>query len=610
MMLPHRSNSFGRLWRLLAALLLLCGGAPLTQAQQDIEIRTTARDDSVHVGEPLALQISVNGSQSPSDPVWPRLDGVDVTPRGGQIRTQSFTSFVNGQRRETRFEGYIFSYTLVFRKTGLQTIPALTVVVDGKEYQSNPITINVRPPQERPEVRLRIAVDNTSPLVGEAIELTATLYLRQTVQEISLQFPSLDRQFELYDAPGVDPNNIRQPAVDFLGSRTPGERGQAMLDGQQYQTFTMRKLLVPLHEGAQKLGPATLSCEIVLRERSFFDEGKVQRAAVPSNEVRLNVNPLPDEGRPAQFTGLIGRYKISAAASASEVNIGDPITLTIRVGSTGAVLREPQLNLEDQPAFKDRFRISESASEPKRQGGEIIYEQIIRPLSDDVKEIPPIELPYFDTQTGRYAVASTNAIPLTVHPTRIVTAGDAQGAAPVGSDVEDASGGIAHNFSAAECLVDQRFNLMLALRNPVWIGAIAGPPVVYFAALLAGLWRRRAQGDQSGKRRRRALATARSALGDSSGGPSPVERVGRAVRQYVADRFDRPVAGLTTADCVELVRAVDPALGPRLHDILDQCDAARYSGTILPQAGDLSQTAEGLLAAIDRATASGEAVRA
>ncbi len=614
MMLMSRSNSILRLVSLLAALLLTCGPAPLAQARQDIEVQVVAGENSVYVGQPMPLQIKINGSQSPNEPVWPALDGVDVNPLGGQTTTQSFTSIINGRRTESRFEGYIFNYEVVFHKAGTQTIPALTVMVNGKEYHSNPVSVTVLQPQDRPEVRLRLAVDNATPYVGEAIELRATLYLLSTVQKVSLRFPNLEGKFEAYDTPEVDPNNPGQPTVEFLGSRVPGEQGQATLDGRQYQTFTMRKWLVPLREGEQHVGPATLSCEIVVRaSRSFFDDDQVQRVAVPSNDLRLDVKALPAEGRPPHFTGLIGRYRVSAAASASEVNVGDPITLTIRVGSTGPVLRDPHLNLGDQPEFASHFRISESNAEPRRQRGEIVYEQVIRPLNDSVTEIPPVEVPYFDTQSGQYAVASTEAIPLKVRPTRIVTAGDAQGAAPagaVGSDVEDASGGIAHNFGAAECLVDQRFNLLAALQSPRWITALGAPPALYFAALLAGAWRRRGQGDQAARRRRRALAAARRALADSSTGDSPVARAGRAVRQFIADRFDRPAAGLTTADCVECVGKVDPALAQRLHDLLDQCDAARYSGTSSEYAGDLVKTAEGLLAAIDRAATSGEAAKA
>lgn len=600
---------------IVVAMIMVLGmlaGASL--AQQDIAVQAGVSERSVYVGQPVTFQIRVNGSQSPAEPVWPTLDGVDVQPQGGQNTTQSSITIINGRREERRFEGYIFNYQVVFQKPGLQTIPALTVDVDGKEYRTNPVVVNVREPQNRSDVRLRIEVDNASPYVGEAVELRATLYLRSTVQNVSLSLPRLDGSFETYDVPGADIQSGRQAPVEFLGSRVQGERGQAMLDGQQYDTFTVRKLLVPLVEGPQQLGPATLSCQVVIRQsRSFFDDDQIERASVPSNAIQLDVRALPEDGKPANFSGLIGRYSVSAAASATDVYVGDPITLTIRVGSGGAVLRDPRIDLTNMPGFRNQFRVTETQTEPERRNGQLIYEQTIRPLSDSVKEIPPIEIPYFDTASGEYAVASTNAIPLSVRPTRIVTAGDAVGAAPggpLGTDVESAKGGIEHNFSAAESLVDQRFVLAEALESPIWFAALAGPPVLYFGAAFMLMWRKRGRADEAGRRQRRALAVAKRSLGETQANESQADRVGRAVRQYMADRFDRPAAGMTTADCVQLLEPIDASLAERLDQILRECDAARYGGAGAAPGDDLQAKAQALLAEIDRAATRGEAVAA
>ncbi len=598
----------------MAMLLVLGVLAGASFAQRDIEVQAGVSDRSIYVGQPVTFQVRVNGSQSPAEPVWPKLEGVDVQPQGGQNTTQSSITIINGRREEHRFEGYIFNYQVVFQRPGLQTIPALTVVVDGKEYRTGSVTVNVREPQSRSDVRLRIEVNNTSPYVGEAVELRATLYLRSTVQNVSVSLPRLDGRFETYDVPGADVRNGRQAPVEFLGSRVQGERGQATLDGQQFDTFTVRKLIVPLVEGQQQLGPATLSCQVVIRQsRSFFDDDQVERASVPSNAIQLDVKTLPEEGKPANFTGLIGRYTVSAAASAADVYVGDPITLTIRVGSSGAVLRDPRIDLANLPGFRDQFRVTETQSEPERRNGQLVYEQTIRPLKDSVKEIPPIEIPYFDTARGEYAVASTNAIPLNVRPTRIVTAGDAVGASPdgpMGTDVESTKGGIEHNFSAAESLIDQRFVLGEALESPIWIAALGGPPVLYFGAAFMLMWRKRGKADETGRRQRRAMAVAKRSLGETIAGESPPDRVGRVVRQYMADRFDRPAAGMTTADCVELLEPIDTSLAKRLDQILHQCDAARYGGAGAAPGGDLQAKAQALLAEIDKAAARREAVAA
>lgn len=587
----------------MAWLLVLCGAAA---AQDPITVRAGVTNDTPYVGEAIRFHISVNGSEAPIDPDWPPLDGVEVRSLGGQITTQSMTTIINGRRQDQRFEGYVHIYELTFSKPGVHTVPSLSVEIGGAVYRSNPVTVRVLEPQPRPDVRMAIRVAHTSPYVGEAIEMEVTLYLRSSIQRPSLRFTNLEGRFEVLDSPGEGLRGGRRDTIAFLGSQTALERGQATLDGIDFDTFTFRKVLVPLMPGPQTLGPAAFTCEVIVRAaRSLFENDQVERITVPSNEVVLEVRPVPEEGRPPHFTGLVGRYRVSARASATDVNVGDPITLTIRLVAGSGVLRDPHLDLAKQPGFAERFRVNALAQEPQRAGDEIVFEQVVRPLSDAITEIPPIEVPYFDTQTGQYAVARSEPIALNVRPTRIVTAGDAEGAT-VASEIEEREEGIAHNYGASAALVDQRFDLAAALQSPGWLLGLGAPPALYVLTLLSGVWRQRRAGDETARRRRRALATAQQSLAKARGGESAADRAGRAVRQYIGDRFDRPAAGLTTAECVEVVSRLDAALAARLDDLLNACDAARYGGAATAPE-DLVDQAARLLEAIDRAAAEVEA---
>ena len=53
-----------------------------------------------------------------------------------------------------------------------------------------------------------------------------------------------------------------------------------------------------------------------------------------SRPLKLTVLSVPEQGKPAGFYGLVGRYTISAAAAPTKVNVGDPITLTIKIGGS------------------------------------------------------------------------------------------------------------------------------------------------------------------------------------------------------------------------------------------------------------------------------------
>ncbi len=601
-MTTHCNTSPVRFGQVLACLVLLVLLGGVSAAQDPITVRAGVTNNTPYVGEAVRFHISVNGSEAPIEPQWPPLDGLDVRSLGGQITTQSMTTIINGRRQEQRFEGYVHIYELTFTTPGVHTIPPLAVEIGGTIYRSNPVSVRVLEPQARPDVRMAIRVAHTSPYVGEAIEMEVTLYLRSSIQRPSLRFPDLEGRFEVLEAPGQDQRPGRRDVIEFLGSQVALERGQAVLDGVNFDTFIFRRTLVPLKPGRQTLGPGAFTCEVIRRAaRSLFESDEVERVTVPSNEVVLDVRPVPKEGRPPHFTGLVGRYRVSAQASATDVNVGDPITLTVRLSAAGGVLRDPHLDLAKQPGFAERFRVSAMTQEPRRERDEIVFEQVIRPLNDSVREIPPIEVPYFDTQTGAYAVAASRPIALNVRPTRIVTAGDAEGTA-MAAEIREQDKGIAHNYGAAAALTDQRFDLAAALRSPGWLIGIGTPPALYLLALLAGVRRRRRAGDDAARRRRRALAAARHVLAEPRSGESPADRASRALRQYLADRFDRPAAALTTADCVAIVTPLGDPLARRLEAFLNACDAARYGGAAVA-ADDLIDQAGRLLEEVEHAAA-------
>ena len=60
---------------------------------------------------------------------------------------------------------------------------------------------------------------------------------------------------------------------------------------------------------------------------------KIQRE-VNSQPLKLTVLPLPEQGKPEGFYGLVGRYTIEASATPTQVSVGDPITLIIKIGGS------------------------------------------------------------------------------------------------------------------------------------------------------------------------------------------------------------------------------------------------------------------------------------
>ena len=71
---------------------------------------------------------------------------------------------------------------------------------------------------------------------------------------------------------------------------------------------------------------------------------------------------MPEADKPAEFYGLVGQYTIAASAAPTKVNVGDPITLTIRIGGN------PYLKPVQWPAARAGAGTGGELQNPGREG--------------------------------------------------------------------------------------------------------------------------------------------------------------------------------------------------------------------------------------------------
>lgn len=600
-----RPSPFASWFGVIVALLGVLAFAPAARAAE-IQVRAEPSATRVYVGEAFKLQIAVNGSRAAQRPDLPPIPGIEARFEGGQDVSRSSVFIVNGRRTEERFEGYVFQFELVAISPGDVTIPSIEVIVDAKPYRTEPAVVRVVPPGEDRDVKLLLEVDNPSPYVGEPIRLRVVLGLARNASRPSFTIPGVESKFELVDVPQPAQQWRDDTVFELLGAQVLAQQAQRSFEGQPMASFAAERVVIPREAGRQTIGPATVDCEIILKQAmSVFDRPQTRRAVVPSNPLSIEVRPLPTEGRPANFNGLIGQYAIAASASPTEVNVGDPITVQIRVEGP-LVSSVPAPALDRQENLVEGFRVASAADPGQIDGSSKIFTRVIRAQSPSVTEIPAIELPYFDSKQGRYAIARSKPIPIKVRETRVVTAADGE-AAPgaqgvsAGLEVEDRAGGLRFNYEGPVVIRGVGFDFGLALGSPLGLAAVAGPPAA--CAIAAGLVfaRRRSLVSAPAQRRRRALAEARSALhsagaAEASGVPAAVSA---AVRGYVAAKLGRAGATLTTRECVEEISRRSPDHAGPLADLLDRCDAAVYGGMAVAEAQRLPAEALELLERLD-----------
>lgn len=565
-----------------------------------IQAEAVVEQTSVYVGEPFILNIRIAGTDQAQQPDLSGIRGVSVKYQGGSQNNSSSITIINGKMTQDIRRGYVFSYQLTPLKAGTLTIPALAVSADNQTVRTRPLHVNVLAPEKTDDVRLRLSVSQHQCYVGQPVTVTVTWYLQQDVRNVNFTIPLLKETDWFYF---IDPKTQQQPdkkyyRIPLNDEEAIAQQGQETLDGTVFSTITFSKILIPKKSGVFTIEPATVACEILTgyrntnRRNSFFSsrQGVYKKVVAPSNRLTLNIRKVPDQGRPEGFAGHIGEYKISADAVPTEVSVGDPITLTLKLSGPEYLEHVILPPLTNQTNLAKDFKIPSERATAETRGNAKIFTQTIRASNADVDRIPPIELPYFDTKTGAYKIAKTEPIPLSVKKTRMITALDAEGRslpAVNGSKVQTWEKGIAYNYEDFSALKDQRTGFAL-LGSPVWLAALVLSPMLYLFTLMTTVIIRRKQADPQAVLAKKAfsdlckdLKKIRTAGSGQSSEQATPDIILNVLRHYLGARLGISSRAIVFNDARSLAnaKAVPEEVLDDLKSVFDECEAGRYAGT-------------------------------
>jgi hypothetical protein len=247
--------------------------------------------------------------------------------------------------------------------------------------------------------------------------------------------------------------------------------------------------------------------------------------------------------------------------------------------------------------------------------GSRVYERLLVPSAEGEYTIPSLEYTYFDPVTGQYQTLRSEPIPVSIAPgdpgadatlpaTSSTIAGNSPAeAGPAGSgSVQQLATDIRHLKPVPEHLAPVGQPLVASgLYWAAWVFPALGA-IGYFA------WQRRqrywenhlglARSSQARRKARKALARARRHKGD------PYSAAGQILTTYLADKLDRPVAGLTHQALAEQLagRGVGQDLIERIDVLLVTGELGRFApGAEDPgYARSLLQEVEFLISALEK----------
>ena len=332
--------------------------------------------------------------------------------------------------------------------------------------------------------------------------------------------------------------------------------GDETRDGRAFAVVAVERTCDPSTAGDLVVTAPQLRFAFATRFEEDLFSGRTpldpREAVVQGAPLTLRVRALPDEGRPANFSGGVGRFALAAETSARDVVVGQAFPLTLRITGDGNLETLDPPRLDDLDGFHVYGRI-ERIDVDGSGAATRTFAYDLAALRDDVRDVPPIEFAYFDTTPpAQYRVAHTAAIPLAVRPA--TTPAAAAPAARSASDVQD-----------------MRDHPILLL--PVVIALISG--LAGLLILVAALRRRRrAQPPQDPATLR--ARTAAEALRNAT-----EAELAAAFTEVLAARLDCAPAAVISADlAARLVAAgVTPEHAKRAASVLETLVAARYGGT-------------------------------
>ncbi|MGA1225760.1 MAG: BatD family protein [Tamlana sp.] len=392
-------------------LFLLVTG--ITPAQVKFEAKVSKQ--TLGVNERLRIDFEMNQDGDNFNP--PDFTGFAVV--GGPNQSVS-NSWINGVRTYKK----TYSYFLAPKQRGNFTISQASITIDGETYKTTPIKIEVKAAVDIPK-------DPNDPtyLASENIHLVA---------EVSKMNPYLNEAitvvYKLYVSPKIavtNYNEIDSPRYNDFWNQNINMQGQKVqngtFNGEDYRFLVLRKtVLYPQKTGKLNIEPLTLdiSMRVPTNRRDIFGSilmTPVNRTVSAGNKT-IDVKPLPETGKPVDFTGAVGYFNFNVVSSKTELDATESLQLKVSVRGNGnlKLFKLPKVSLPSSLEVYEPERNENVNTNLAGMQGSISDSYTVVPQFKGKYPIPSISFSYFDLKTETYKRLSSDEIVINVlnGPTR------------------------------------------------------------------------------------------------------------------------------------------------------------------------------------------------
>ena len=400
---------------------------PLSLLSQTLTGRAPAQ---VAVGEQFRLSYTVNTDDAKGFRAGNIPDAFDVL-MGPSTSQQSSFQMVNGHTSSS--SSITYTYILTATKNGSFTIPAAHVTAGGKTIQSNELHIKVSGEARSSAQggRQQQQQSSTGDIRPSGSAITGSdLFIKVTAskQHVREQEPIL-LTYKVYTLVGLTQLNGKMADLKSFYTREvplPQEKQFHIetVNGKPYRTVTWQQyVMFPQATGKLEVPSLTYEGIVVQQNRNvdpfeaFFNGGSGYvevKKQIKAPGITIQVDPLPQ--RPANFSGGVGKYNISATLDKTDVKANDPVKLRVVVSGVGnmKLLKQPEVKFPKDFDHYDAKVTDKTKLTTNGLEGSIVYDFLAVPRHQGTFEIPAIEYTYFDTSANAYKTVQTEPFTLNV----------------------------------------------------------------------------------------------------------------------------------------------------------------------------------------------------
>lgn len=342
----------------------------------------------------------------------PSFEGFRVIAGPSQQVSQSW---VNGR---SSFEK-IYSYYLLPMQKGTLIIKQATIEYNGQIYKTSPVKINVTNAVQEardPNDPTPISADNNLYLVAEVSK--ANPYVNEPITVV----------YKLYVSYNIGVSNWREldkPKYNDFWSQNIDVKQlvveQGMFKGEKYQYMVLRKtVLYPQKSGKLVIEPLSLDIDVQLptNRRDMFGRVLLTNGnkRVSTGTKTINVKALPEAGKPADFSGAVGKFDFRVIPSKTNLKSGESLDLLVNVTGSGnmKLFNLPKPVVPNSLEMYDPVHDEKINTTLSGMSGKIADKYTIIPQFKGKYPIKPLQFSYFDLGSGTYKTITSPEIMINV----------------------------------------------------------------------------------------------------------------------------------------------------------------------------------------------------